>query len=286
MELMIVSGRSGSGKSTALHVLEDMGYYCVDNLPVGLLPTLVEQIKQDSAQALTRLAVGVDARNLSRQLTSFPQSLEELRGHNLIPKILYLDAAESSLLRRFSETRRKHPLTTDSLSLAEAIQEETKLLAPIAAAADLTIDTTHLSIHQLRDLMSTRINTGREAQMAILFMSFGFKHGIPIEADLVFDARCLPNPHWVAELRQQTGLETPVQAYLDAQPLFQEMHENIEGYLKKWLPEHQANNRSYMTVAIGCTGGQHRSVYLAQRLANAFKKGFGTIQVRHRELNL
>lgn len=286
MELMIVSGRSGSGKSTALHILEDMGYYCVDNLPVGLLPTLITQISQDTEHELTRIAVGIDARNLPRQLANFPESLAQLKDQKLTPKILFLDAAESSLLRRFSETRRKHPLTNEARPLAEAIQEETRLLMPIAAAADLTIDTTHLSIHQLRDLMNTRISDGNQAPMAILFMSFGFKHGIPIEADLVFDARCLPNPHWVADLRQKTGLDKPVQDYLKAQSLIHEMHEGIEGYLRKWLPEYQANNRSYMTVAIGCTGGQHRSVFLAHSLANTFKQGFGTIQVRHRELDL
>ena len=291
MKLIIVSGRSGSGKTTALHILEDLGYYCVDNLPVSLLPALIQQIADNSASnngtvTPKQIAVGIDARNLSQQLSTFPDSLNTLEQFNVKPEILYLDAAESTLLKRFSETRRKHPLSTANRSLAEAIREETHRLNPIASAANLVIDTTHLSIHQLRDFIHSRVGDSSRKGMSILFMSFGFKHGIPVEADVVFDARCLPNPHWIPNLRQQTGLDLPVQTYLDEQALFHHMLKDIASFLDTWLPQYQSNNRSYMTVAIGCTGGQHRSVYLVQKLVNRFQDAYGSVQARHRELIL
>ncbi|MEJ2755188.1 MAG: RNase adapter RapZ [Gammaproteobacteria bacterium] len=241
MKLIIVSGRSGSGKTTALHILEDLNYYCVDNLPVSLLPALVQQIADNSTTELKQIAVGIDARNLSQQLATFPDSLDALKQFNVNPEILYLDAAENSLLKRFSDTRRKHPLTTENRSLAEAIKEETRLLAPIASAANFTINTTHLSIHQLRDFILSQVGDSNPTGMSILFMSFGFKHGIPAEADLVFDARCLPNPHWVPELRQQTGLDHPVQTYLDEQPPFQHMFR--ECVVRRGELAHKINSR-------------------------------------------
>lgn len=282
-KLIIVSGRSGSGKSTALHVLEDMGYYCVDNLPVGLIPTLVQQVTQ--ANAVSSVAIGVDARNLPTQLAQFPTVLTAIRKLRIPFEIIYLDANDKTLLSRFSETRRKHPLSTEKISLAEALAKEKNILDPIAMAAHLTLDTSNLSLHQLRDLIRKRVNSGKSPGMSLMFYSFGFKHGIPLDADLVFDVRCLPNPHWIQTLRQLTGLEKPVIDYLEEQSSVKAMLEDIQSFLDKWLPKFEINNRSYMTIAIGCTGGQHRSVYFAEKLCDHYQGRFRNLQVRHRELD-
>ena len=280
MKLYVISGRSGSGKSTALHVLEDMGLYCVDNLPVGLLPELIRQMEAapsaDSSsgnQDNTNIAVGIDARNLPSQLAQLPSVINSLQTTKFSCEIIFLDADDNTLLKRFSETRRKHPLSDQAHSLKEALEKEQRLLAPISNAAHTTILTSHLSLHQLRD-------TG----LSLLFYSFGFKNGLPTDADQVFDVRCLPNPHWIANLRPHTGLESPVIEYLEQQSLVEDMFNDISSYLDKWLPKFIANNRSYMTVAIGCTGGQHRSVYLAEKLGQHYKAQYEQTLVRHREL--
>ena len=292
MKVFLVSGRSGSGKTTALHVLEDLGFYCVDNLPIGLIPQLVKQIRDDSSawpeagnETTSDIAIGVDARNAPKQLAAFKSVLQEMRDTAIDFQIVYLDADDKTLLKRFSETRRKHPISNAEVSLAEAIIKEREILDPIALAADLTIDTSNLSLHQLRDLMKNRINRDVEEAMALLFQSFGFKHGIPIDADLVFDVRCLPNPYWKRNLRSQTGLDQPVIEFLQQQEAVSAMVADITQYLERWLPHFQANSRSYMTVAIGCTGGQHRSVYIANALSEAFTGQFSNVQVRHRELD-
>lgn len=281
--LTIISGRSGSGKSTALHVLEDMGFYCIDNLPVSLLPGLVERL--DNAGADQRVAVSIDARNLPQDLASFEEIISRIDPARVARQIIFLDSAVDALFKRFSETRRKHPLSNHERDLTESLTYESELLAPISAMADLAIDTTSLTIHALRDLIRDRV--AKEAlEFALLFQSFAFKHGVPVDSDLVFDARCLPNPHWRVSLRSLTGLDEPVQAFLNGQPEFGEMLEQIETFLRTWLPRFEANNRSYMTVAIGCTGGQHRSVYLAERLHESLAPHFANAQIRHRELNL
>ncbi len=285
MRLIIVSGRSGSGKSTALDVLEDHGYYCIDNLPAGLLPELAERALLHTELLQPQVAVSIDARNLPSHLQRFPELLAEARNRHIKCDVLYLDAEHDTLLKRFSETRRRHPLTNDNRSLAEAIRDEELLLAPIADLADLKIDTTHLNLYQLRDSIKLRLLNQPEPGTAFLIESFGFKRGMPVDADLVFDVRCLPNPYWKPELRDHSGLDSEVAEYLAGQPDVEEMYQDIHSYLSKWLPRFAASNRAYVTIAIGCTGGHHRSVYIADRLGAALKPSLKNVQVRHRDLS-
>ncbi|WP_152220664.1 RNase adapter RapZ [Pseudomonas sp. SCB32] len=285
MRLIIISGRSGSGKSTALNVLEDNGFYCIDNLPASLLPDLAQRALLHTELLHPQVAVSIDARNLPSQLQRFPELLQEARDKHIQCDVLYLDADDETLLKRFSETRRRHPLTSDSRSLAEAIADEAVLLAPIADLADLKLNTTHLNLYQLRDVLKLRLLNKPELGTAFLVESFGFKRGMPVDADLVFDVRCLPNPYWKPELREHTGLDADVQEYLAAQPDVEEMYQDILGYLNKWLPRFAASNRAYVTVAIGCTGGQHRSTYLAERIGKALKETLTNVQIRHRDLS-
>ena len=285
MRLVIVSGRSGSGKSTALHVLEDLGYYCIDNLPGSLLTPLVEQMQSGLPTERRSVAVSIDARNLPTALERFPTSLSELDKTGIPHTVVYLDADDQTLITRFSATRRRHPLSDNNTSLEEAISREGTLLDPIATVSDLKIDTSNLTLHQLRDIIRTQVAEQTGAALALLFISFGFKHGVPADADLVFDVRCLPNPYWDPSLREFTGCDEPVQNFLSQQEHVTEMITDIQSYLEKWIPRFEANNRSYMTVAIGCTGGQHRSVYLAERLQQHFEPQSQNVQVRHRELH-
>lgn len=282
MRLVVISGRSGSGKSTALHVLEDEGFYCIDNLPAGLLGPLVEQMQQDSSPALRGVAVSIDARNTSRDLALFPSMLQTARLH-MDCEVIYLDASKPTLIKRFSETRRKHPLSSGDTDLPAAIEAEKKLLEPIADLASLTIDTSNLNLYQLRDLVLSRVAKQTNAGLSLQFLSFGYKHGIPVDADVVFDVRCLPNPYWKPELRAHSGLDAPVIAFLDSEQQVQDMLSDVQAYLQKWLPAFKQNRR-YLTVAIGCTGGQHRSVYLCESLQKFFRAEYESTQVRHREL--
>ena len=285
MRLIIVSGRSGSGKSTALNVLEDNGFYCIDNLPAGLLPELAERALIHTELAQPLVAVSIDARNLPSHLSRFPELLEEVRAKHIHCDVLYLDADEETLLKRFSETRRRHPLSSPHRSLAEAIEDETTLLGPIIDLADLKINTTSLNLYQLRDAIKLRLLNQPEPGTAFLVESFGFKRGMPVDADLVFDVRCLPNPYWKPELRDQSGLDQPVADYLAAQQDVEEMFQDISSYLLKWLPRFAASNRAYVTIAIGCTGGHHRSVYLTERLGQTLQQTLKNVQVRHRDLS-
>jgi UPF0042 nucleotide-binding protein len=282
LRLIVISGRSGSGKSTALHVLEDAGFTCVDNLPATLLPDLVRQLQQQPGEQ--GFAVSIDARNTWKALGDFPALLQQAMIPGLQCEILFLDARSAKLIQRFSETRRKHPLSGQTRDLREAIELERKLLEPIADSASLVIDTTDLSLHQLRDLVKLRVLGRKGPGMAIQFQSFGFKHGIPVDGDYVFDVRCLPNPYWKANLRAHTGRDQPVIEFLSGQPDVEAMYEDIYHFLERWIPRFEANNRSYFTVSIGCTGGQHRSVYLTERLHQAFAQRYDNVQVRHREL--
>lgn len=284
MQLVIVSGLSGSGKSTALHVLEDVGYNCIDNLPVSLLPALVAQIEihKDDQH---KFAIGIDVRNAWKDLQIFPHMISTLKEAHLPFTVIFLDSQSSVLIQRFSETRRKHPLSDKHTNLAEAISNEQELLEPIRDTADQIIDTSHLTLHELRDLVKERVVGRSMTTMAILFESFGFKHGIPVNADLVFDARCLPNPHWKPNLRPMTGKDQDVIDFLEAEDAVNEMYQDIEQYMTRWLPRYQANNRSYITIAVGCTGGQHRSVYLSERLKAHFDGQYSDVQVRHRDIN-
>jgi UPF0042 nucleotide-binding protein len=283
MKLVVISGVSGSGKSNALNVLEDLDYYCIDNLPVGLLPAFAEQA-QASKDSIPHAAIGIDARNLPNELPRFSYILEQLRNKGVVVEVMFLDADNNILLKRFSETRRKHPLTENEIPLIEAIKKERELLEPIASRADLYIDTSRTNIYQLRDLVKERITGSTAQNLSLLFESFGFKHGAPTDADFVFDARCLPNPHWEPELRHFTGLDQPVIDYLQQHDLVDEMFEDIKKFVQTWMPRFEAENRSYLTVAIGCTGGQHRSVYLAHKLAETLKKDHSNTHIRHRDM--
>tara|TARA_R110001592_G_scaffold3520_9_gene19649 strand:- start:1897 stop:2766 length:870 start_codon:yes stop_codon:yes gene_type:complete len=283
VKLLIISGRSGSGKSTALNMLEDHGYYCIDNLPASLLPALAQRVSNQSTE-LPLVAVSIDARNIPSDLTQVPEIIEQLKLMSLRTEIIYLDASSPTLIKRFSESRRKHPLTTEKIGLRQAINIETKLLEQIALLASLSIDTSNMSLHQLRDTIKTRVVERDDSGLALMFESFGYKYGVPIDADVVFDVRCLPNPYWEADLRPLTGLDAPVQNWLSSQNTVESMYEDLCQYLLKWLPKFEENNRSYMTVAIGCTGGQHRSVYLSERLKRHFADKIKNVQVMHREL--
>jgi UPF0042 nucleotide-binding protein len=285
MDLVVVSGRSGSGKTTALHVLEDVGYYCVDNLPVGLLPALVDRLLNDAAsRAAQKVAVGIDARNLAADLQRVPEILVALDRRGVDLEVLFLDAQSATLVKRFNETRRRHPLTDGTTTLREALDAERELLERIADLADLTIDTTNLSSAELADLVRTRVVADKGGGAALLFLSFAYRRGVPVDADLVFDARCLPNPYWVPELRSLTGRDAAVAAYLGDDPVARELLDDVRGLLRRWLPRFEASGRSYLTIAIGCTGGQHRSVYVAERLHELFATEAAHVLVRHREL--
>lgn len=284
MRLVIISGRSGSGKSTALQALEDAGFYCVDNLPVALLPSLAASLEADETARMTRVAVGIDARNVRGQLEHFPEMLQALKPHVDSCETLFLDAGDETLLKRFSATRRRHPLSGEGIPLGEALAIERTLLEPISLLADLVMDTSQLSVHGLRDLVRDRIVGKSKQHLTLLVESFGFKNGVPPDADFVFDVRCLPNPYWEPHLRAHTGLETGVVAFLDAHDSVQEMLSDISRLLVHWLPHFEKNDRQYMTVAVGCTGGYHRSVYIVERLAIRLRDCCHSVLVRHREL--
>ena len=283
MQLTLISGRSGSGKSTVLHVLEDHDFYCIDNLPASLLPSLARRLTAGELKT-QKVAVSIDARNLPADLEQVPAIIDQLSHSDLATEVLFLDANSQTLLKRFSESRRKHPLSDKDTGLREAIDRESEMLEPLSLMASLSIDTSEMSQHTLRDLIVSRLLNGESKRMTLQFQSFGFKNGIALDADLVFDVRCLPNPYWDSSLRALTGLNSEVQAFLDSQPEVQAMSAEIEAYLDRWLPRFERNNRSYMTVALGCTGGQHRSVYLAEKLGQLFQERFAQVQVRHREL--
>lgn len=284
MRLVIISGRSGSGKSTALNVLEDAGYYTIDNLPAGLLKALVDESLKANLPEYEHLALCIDARSISQHLAGFPALVAQL-PEAVSTSVIYLDADDHTLIKRFSETRRRHPLSNAQTALQEALSRETSLLQPMADSADITIDTSEMQFHDLRSYIQQVVLSQRGHSMSILFQSFGFKKGLPLNADLVFDVRCLPNPHWDKDLRDQTGRDPAVKRFLDSEPLVQEMFNDLYQFLEKWLPKFRSNNRPYTTIAIGCTGGQHRSVYLSERLKAHFSTRCEEVQVRHRELD-
>lgn len=284
MKLVIISGRSGSGKSTALNLLEDEGYYCIDNLPASLIPDLISHLKNSKVRDHDKVAICVDARNASNDLSNFVGLIENWPDGDTLD-VVFLDADSEKLIKRFSETRRRHPLSNKYTALSEAILREQSILEPIANIADLTIDTTAMSLHELRTTIKARLVDQQGAGISILFQSFGFKQGIPVDSDIVYDIRILPNPHWDPKLRTQSGQDQDVIAFLEQQDEVNEMYRDISAYLEKWLPLFEHNNRSYLTVAIGCTGGQHRSVYMVERLAQYFTGIYQNVQIRHREMH-
>ncbi len=282
--LIIVSGLSGSGKSIALHALEDLGYYCIDNMPAALLSSLIEEVTKPGESAAHRIAVGVDARNRRENLVALPEKIDALQASGLQTDLLFLQASDDVLLKRYGETRRRHPLASGDDDLRAAIERERDLLGPVINAADLVIDTSRSSIYELADAIRDRVDRRESRSLSILLQSFGFKHGIPADADFVFDLRCLPNPYWRAGLRSLNGLDQKVGEFLDAQDAFVNMYGDILRFLQTWIPEYIKVNRSYLTVALGCTGGQHRSVYMTRKLAEALSQSHDKIHTRHNEL--
>jgi RNase adapter protein RapZ len=284
VRLVIVSGLSGSGKSVALNMLEDLDYYCVDNIPAGLLPGFIAYTVRTSEPSYRLTAVGVDARNRPEDLADVPRLVAELRRSGIGCDVLFLRASNDVLLKRFSETRRRHPLSRDGIGLQEALEQEQRLLAPVATAADLTIDTSQISVHELREMVRARVVERPGTGPSLLFESFAYRHGVPDDADFVFDARSLPNPYWEPTLRDLTGRDPPVVRFLEGQAEVASFLADVTVFLERWLPSLVRSNRSYLTVAVGCTGGQHRSVYLAEKLAAHFNASFGQALVRHRNL--
>jgi len=288
MKFIIVSGLSGSGKTIALHALEDSGYYCIDNLPISILPDAVEALNDLGEHDM--IAFGIDARSGSKEITRFEQVLRQL--HDNLPSIeielIFIMARENVLVRRYGETRRAHPLSDNgAIPLIEAIRKEKDLLDSISTLADLTIDTSVMNVHQLRRMIRERMSEsdGETERLSIQVQSFGFKHGVPMDSDYVFDVRCLPNPHWEAGLRSLTGKDQEVASFLETSEMVEDMYQSIMTFLNRWIPTIADESRGYLGISIGCTGGQHRSVYMTERVAMALEKlDLGKISKRHREL--
>ena len=275
MQLIIVTGLSGSGKSVVLKALEDAGYYCVDNLPATLLPQIYENLNNSQS----RVAISTDTR--SGALEALPENIDKLKAQGINVKVLFLESTKQALVKRFSETRRRHPLSNDDITLGESIELERKLLAPLSELGH-HIDTSDLSANSLRGWVKDFV-AQESKNITLLFTSFGFKHGIPLDADFVFDVRCLPNPHYDPKLRPMTGRDAPVKAFLEQQPMVHDMYQDIQNFVTRWLPSFIQENRSYLTIAIGCTGGQHRSVHIVEELGKHFSQQ-QQVLIRHREL--
>jgi UPF0042 nucleotide-binding protein len=284
MRLIIVSGLSGSGKSVALHLLEDIDFYCVDNIPAALLKPFIAHTVRGTDEIYPRTAVGLDARNRPNEIETIPVLVAELRRSGISSEVLYLHASDEVLLKRYAETRRKHPLVTPEISLRDAIHSERKVLEPITIAADLVIDTSNMSVHALRERIRERIDQRRDGRLALMFESFGYKHGIPGDADFVFDVRSLPNPYWEPSLRHLTGCDPAVVEFLAGHASVRAMIEALAEFLQARIGEFAQANRSYLTIAVGCTGGQHRSVYIAEQLAKRFRPSYPQVLTRHDSL--
>jgi len=285
MKLLIVSVLSGSGKSIALDTLEDCGYYCIDNLPVTLLESFINNVMLVDKKAYAKTAIGIDARNQSESLINFSENINVIRAQGIDCEIIFMQSEEATLLKRYSETRRRHPLTDFNIPLKEALIIEREMLTPIARYANVVIDTSRTNYHQLRELIKERIGERDNRHISLQFQSFGYKHGVPLDADFVFDARSLPNPYWIPELRSLTGKDQPVIDFLKDQGFVKELFDDVFVFLERWIPRFEAEGRSYLTIAIGCTGGQHRSVYLVDALARKFKSFFFYCFFVHRDLH-
>jgi UPF0042 nucleotide-binding protein len=284
LRLVIISGVSGSGKSVALHVLEDLGFFCVDNIPVPLLKPFVDEIVWRKDPAFENVGLGLDARSRPSDLAQVPTLVQKLREGGLAVEIIFLQTDTKVLLSRFSETRRKHPLSDEKTSLEEAIAKERELLSPIINSAELVIDTSRMSVYALREQIRERVAPRAPGALSIMIESFGYKNGLPANADFVFDVRCLPNPYWEPQLRPLSGKDAPVRAFLDEAPMVQRMVDDIVAFLEEWIPRYQDFQRSYLTVAIGCTGGMHRSVYVAEAVAKRLADKHKSIRTHHSEV--
>lgn len=277
---------SGSGKTIALRTLEDLDFYCVDNLPIDMLAQLIKHITQNK-QDYERVSVGIDIRNSETALKELPNIIQSIDAKDIQVKVIYLESTDKTLLKRYSETRRAHPLSSNkhNYSLSEAIKQERILLEPLASTADLLIDTSSTSAPELRDKIWRQINTNNKGKLSLLLQSFAFKRGVPFDADFVFDARCLPNPFWEKQLREFCGKDKEIREFLDSKEMAQEFYQDIYKLVKKWIPSFEEHDRSYLTIAIGCTGGKHRSVYLIEKLYQNLKKSQENILIQHRELD-
>lgn len=284
IRLIIVSGLSGSGKSIALRVLEDLGYYCIDNIPISLLKSAVQEVNSREGTSPDLMAVGVDVRNRPQDLKTLPGLVDELRKQGVNTEILFLHANDAILLQRYGESKRRHPLSIHGEELRKAIEAERDILADINSAADLIIDTSETSIYELADVIRGRIDRRKSDSLSVLIESFGFKYRIPADADFVFDMRCLPNPYWSIDLRGLNGLDDEVIQFLDAEQSFVDMYDDIVSFLNRWIPRFNAAHRSYLTIAIGCTGGQHRSVHMAEKLAAELRQHHEPVLTRHNNL--
>jgi len=285
VRIVVLSGLSGSGKSVALHMLEDLGFYCIDNIPAALLKPFISHAVRGPESTYERAAVGLDARNTAAEIATVPQLIDELRRSGIACEIIFLTTSDEELLRRFAETRRKHPMSRHNVDLRAAMALERQVLEPIVFAADLVIDTSRLGVHALRELIRTRVGEPHAGRLSLTFESFGFKHGIPGDADFVFDARSLPNPYWEPALRGLTGRDEEVIGFLERQTDVAVLIADIAQFIRARIPEYIASNRGYLTVAVGCTGGQHRSVYIVDRLVGQFEGGSAVVTARHTGLN-
>ncbi|MDE2233986.1 MAG: RNase adapter RapZ [Gammaproteobacteria bacterium] len=284
MRLVILSGLSGSGKSVALHMLEDLDYYCVDNIPASLLQEFVRVTLLSRDPAYQDMAIGIDARNRLEDIQSVPATVRQLRTQGIECEIVFLHAEEGVLLKRYNETHRPHPLAEKGRLLRDAIRAERELLGVIADEADVVLDTTRTSIHDLRELVRERIHRGERRGLSLMLQSFGFRHGLPGDSDFIFDARGLPNPYWEPSLRALTGKDPDVVRFLDESPVGQRFVQDLRTLLAHWIPQFESSNRQYLTVSVGCTGGYHRSVYVVEKLAAHFRELGREVLVRHNEL--
>ncbi len=282
--LIIISGLSGAGKTVALNSLEDLDFYCIDNLPISLLNEISKQISNPSSKFSNKFAIGVDARNPEQDIDNLPSTIAALKEQGIKVDLAYIEANDDVLINRFSETRRKHPLSSDEITLAEAIALERQIMEKFSVIADMRIDTSLTLMHQLRDIVRERIAELPLSSLSIQFTSFGYKHGVPRDADFVFDVRCLPNPYWEKNLRSLSGKDQPVIGFLSKQKLVIDMIKELQDFLERWIPKFEADNRSYLCVAIGCTGGHHRSVYIAEILTKHFLQLNKHVKVNHRDI--
>ncbi|MBT8112631.1 MAG: RNase adapter RapZ [Gammaproteobacteria bacterium] len=285
MKLVIISGLSGSGKSVAINTLEDDDFYCIDNMPLSMLLTCIEHLTSTASIYYDKIAIGVDARNASKDIVSFPDIVAAIKKRGIELELIHLEANEETLIQRYSETRRKHPLTKNGLPLVEAIHMEKHILEDLVLLADLRIDTTSTNVRELRSIITEQVCKKISSELTILLQSFGFKYGVPNDSDYVFDVRCLPNPYWEKTLRELTGKNTEVIEFLQSHDEVKQMIDSISGFIEKWLPHFAKENRSYLSVSIGCTGGHHRSVYVTEYLSKHFSDFKDThVSIRHRDL--
>jgi len=282
--LIIVSGLSGAGKTVVLNTLEDLSYYTIDNLPVSLLNELIKQFSNINSDLPGLIAIGIDARNKKSGLDLLPEKIKSLLSQQIATELIYIDANDEVLTKRFSETRRKHPLSSNTVSLLDAIHQEREITLEIAQAADLRVDTSFMQLNELRDIVRERIARREKAILSLQIISFGYKNGIPKDSDFVFDLRCLPNPYWKKHLRQFSGKDQPIIDFLSKQDDVIQMLNDLERFLETWIPQFEADNRSYLSIALGCTGGHHRSVFITEQLAKKFTEQGKQVIMRHRDL--